>query len=57
MSADPAKFWSLSAQEALGALDARPAGLSDEEAAGRLRRYGPNTLKPRRRYDRPPLYT
>jgi Mg2+-importing ATPase len=46
VSPDPAKFWSLPAQEALGALGSHPEGLSEEEAAGRLRRYGPNALKP-----------
>ncbi|MDP2144891.1 MAG: cation-transporting P-type ATPase [Gallionella sp.] len=37
---------SLAPQETLTALDATPDGLSAEEAANRLQRYGPNRLTP-----------
>jgi len=44
-------FWSLPADELLGRLETSPGGLSAAEAAGRLGRYGPNTLQPGKRTD------
>ena len=44
-----AEFWSLSPEEALSRLDSSPAGLSSGEARSRLKRYGPNLLRPEKR--------
>ena len=42
-------FWSLSAETLLEKLGTRPqTGLSEAEARERLKRYGPNLLKPRK---------
>ena len=49
MTQDLETFWSLPAEEVLEKLASRPMGLSEAEAKDRLRRYGPNLLKPRRR--------
>jgi magnesium-transporting ATPase (P-type) len=38
------RWWQLSAAQAMEVLASRDAGLSDEEAQERLRRYGPNEL-------------
>ena len=46
-----AEFWSLSAPELLETLSVSPKGLTDRDAAGRLARFGPNLLKPKRRTD------
>jgi Ca2+-transporting ATPase len=46
----PARPWALKAEEVAGALGADAGtGLSGEEAAGRLRRFGPNELVERAR--------
>jgi P-type Mg2+ transporter len=44
-------FWSLSATELLQQLQAAKEGLTGEEAARRLARYGANRLKPPKRSD------
>jgi len=41
-----AGFWSIEVAELLQRLQARPAGLSGEDASTRLAQYGPNLLKP-----------
>ena len=38
-------YWSRAAEQVLGELASRPAGLSAAEARNRLRRYGPNALR------------
>jgi len=43
-AAPPTPFWSLSADQALAVLGSEPEGLSDAEAAARLKTYGPNVL-------------
>lgn len=43
------QFWDAALADLLRALDASPAGLTKEQAAARLRRYGANTLAPERR--------
>lgn len=45
-SAPPAAWHTLSAAAVEERLQTGPAGLSEEEAAARLRRYGPNRLAP-----------
>jgi P-type Ca2+ transporter type 2C len=43
---EPDRVWhTLSTEEAQGALDASPQGLTPEEAARRLERYGPNRVE------------
>jgi len=44
-------FWSISATELLEHLQTTPQGLTSEEAQKRLKKYGPNILKPKRRTD------
>jgi Mg2+-importing ATPase len=46
MNPVPAGFWSIEVAELLKRLQARPEGLSGEEASRRLSQYGPNLLKP-----------
>jgi Mg2+-importing ATPase len=41
----PDPFWHLSADDALGKLSCKKTGLKTQEAAERLKQYGPNTLK------------
>jgi P-type Mg2+ transporter len=48
-------FWSVPAPEVLQQLQTTPKGLTDDEAARRLRRYGSNLLKPKKRSDAPTL--
>jgi P-type Mg2+ transporter len=43
----PAPYWSRSASDMLADLGSSPPGLSDEEAAERLQRHGPNVLAAR----------
>lgn len=45
----PREFWSLPAQTLLEELRADAGGLSSEEAARRLTRFGPNVAAPKRR--------
>jgi Mg2+-importing ATPase len=45
----PGGFWSRPAAEVLASLGGSPEGLSEAEAGDRLRRSGPNVLRPRRR--------
>jgi Ca2+-transporting ATPase len=45
---DP-RWFQMTAEEVLRALDTTPSGLSPAEAAARLQRYGPNTLREERR--------
>jgi Mg2+-importing ATPase len=42
-------FWSLAPQELLAKLASSASGLSQTEAQARLKTYGPNSLKPRKR--------
>lgn len=49
MSRDLSAAWSLPAEELLRLLDAAEAGLDEKEAQKRLRRYGANLLKPRKK--------
>ncbi|HEY5531773.1 MAG TPA: magnesium-translocating P-type ATPase [Candidatus Anoxymicrobiaceae bacterium] len=42
-------FWSAPADELLKALGSKPGGLSGAEAAARLKLYGPNMIKARKR--------
>lgn len=44
-------FWSLAADKVMEALQASPQGLTTEEAEKRLKEYGPNRLKPKKRSD------
>jgi Mg2+-importing ATPase len=44
-------FWSLALDDAFAAVGSSPAGLSSEEARGRLARLGPNALQGARRTD------
>ena len=45
----PYQYWSHTAEEAAGNLQTRPDGLSSDEAAQRLKTYGPNLLKTRKK--------
>ena len=38
-------FWSMDAEEVLGALKTNLSGLDNEEAAARLKIFGPNIIK------------
>ena len=44
-------FWTLSVNDGLSRLDSRSSGLTSSEARERLRRYGPNRLRPKERSD------
>ena len=44
-------FWSIPSEKLLGELQAGPQGLSSTEAESRLKDYGANLLKPRKRSD------
>jgi Mg2+-importing ATPase len=44
-------FWSISAIEMLQQLQTTPKGLTSDEARQRLKRYGSNILKPKKRSD------
>ncbi len=48
---DRPPFWMLSAEQALKQAESRKGGLSSEEAAARLKRWGPNDLAPPRRFE------
>ena len=50
MAASPT-FWNLPAADLLAQVESAPAGLQGGEAAKRLLRYGPNTLRARKRTD------
>lgn len=45
---DPASWHALSVADALGRLETRAEGLTSEEAAGRLARFGRNAVAQRR---------
>ncbi len=49
MSVAPDPFWSRPAAEVLASMGSSQDGLSEDEARERLRRTGPNLLRPRRR--------
>src|SRR5512146_28798 len=51
MSQHPPGFWSVSVAELLLQLRSTPEGLSSEEAAQRLARFGANLLRPRKKSD------
>jgi Mg2+-importing ATPase len=51
MNKNLSAFWSISNAELLERLQTTPQGLTSEEAQKRLRKYGPNILKPKRRTD------
>jgi P-type Mg2+ transporter len=46
----PGTFWRTPAQDLLHVLDTRLEGLSDDEAAVRLQRHGPNAIEDRRTF-------
>lgn len=48
-------FWSMSTADVLYGLQSSPQGLTEEVAAERLARHGPNTLSQRKRSDAPTL--
>jgi P-type Mg2+ transporter len=48
-------FWSVPASEILQQLQTSSKGLTDDEAGKRLKRYGSNLLKPKKRSDAPTL--
>jgi Mg2+-importing ATPase len=48
----PLRYWTRDAAELTTRLGSGPEGLSHEEAAARLREYGPNELRERRRLSR-----
>ena len=48
---NPTLFWSVPASEVLQQLQTGPIGLSSDEAAKRLIRYGSNLVKPKKRSD------
>jgi len=49
VSHDLSAFWSIPSDELLRLLDTKEMGLDENEAERRLRRYGANLLKPRRK--------
>jgi len=49
VSPDLSAFWSIPAEELLRLLDAAEAGLNEKEAQKRLKQYGANLLKPRKK--------
>ncbi len=49
MSRDLSAFWSASPEELLRLLDAKEVGLDEKEAQKRLKQYGANLLKPRKK--------
>jgi Mg2+-importing ATPase len=49
MEGQQSDFWSIPADDLLKQLGSRPDGLTGAEAAERLKRYGPNLLKARKR--------
>ncbi len=49
MSQDLSAFWALTAEELLRMLDVAEEGLSEREAQKRLKQYGFNLLKPRKK--------
>jgi Mg2+-importing ATPase len=51
MNKNLSAFWSLSEAKLLERLQTTPQGLTSEEAQKRLKKYGPNILKPKRRTD------
>src|ERR1051325_5990519 len=48
-------FWCRAPEELLAESGSAPSGLTGAEAAERLARYGPNTLRPTRPPGAPPL--
>jgi Mg2+-importing ATPase len=50
MNQHPPVFWSVLAAELLEQLQTTPHGLSSDEASDRLTQFGPNLLKPQKRY-------
>lgn len=51
MIKQPPVYWSIHQTDLLTGLDARPEGLSDEDAKQRLINFGANLLKPQKRSD------
>lgn len=49
MSLDLSAFWSIPPHELLGSLDSSEVGLDEKEAQKRLRQYGANLIKPRKK--------
>ena len=47
----PPPFWTRTPQDVLADLASTPAGLSEEEARSRLKRFGPNEPAPPRRFE------
>jgi Mg2+-importing ATPase len=46
----PDRFWSIPAERLLSLLKTSPAGLSNQEVEDRLKVFGPNRLKPQKKY-------
>jgi Mg2+-importing ATPase len=55
MTRHPAPFWSTPAADLLRQLGTSPQGLTERTARRRLKRHGPNRLKPKKRTDAPTL--
>jgi P-type Mg2+ transporter len=51
MSRDPLPFWSMSARELLAHLQTTPQGLTSDEAKKRLKQFGANLLKSKKKSD------
>ncbi|MEN6376267.1 MAG: cation-transporting P-type ATPase, partial [Smithella sp.] len=51
MIQQPPKYWGIPQPDLLVQLNAKKEGLSSAEAKQRLIQYGPNLLKPPKRYD------
>ncbi len=49
MDGQRSDFWSVGAEELLARLESGKEGLTSADAAGRLKKFGPNLLKPRKR--------
>jgi len=49
VSLDLSAFWSIPPHELLGSLDSAEVGLDEKEAQKRLRQYGANLIKPRKK--------
>lgn len=50
-----APFWSVAASELIQQLETTPQGLTSDQAAQRLERYGANLLKPKKQLHAIPL--
>ncbi|HXZ26091.1 MAG TPA: magnesium-translocating P-type ATPase, partial [Nitrospiria bacterium] len=55
MMRHPTAFWSIQSADLLRRLGTPPQGLTERTALQRLKRHGPNRLKPKKRTDAPTL--